>query len=461
MFRNRAALLAQAPLALALLLLANAAAGRWHFTNIFLNVDYFTLWSVPHALSSKALSGGATPNIYSPDVQTAMGAVLIEEAQSPYASPAQARVTAITSSLYDNRVDATGTPFAYAAVGLLSSGDFERDAWRFQWLSVACFVLAIGVLCRLLRFPAAAAILCLVFLGFGFTPIRSDARVGNINQIQLLALALFIFFSSRGRVLLAGAALGIGIALKPNLMAVAGAVLLFGLADRDYRRVARTALGMLISTLAAVVVGAAYFGRLTLWRDFLGSLGHTLGQGYPLAKGNYGLAELAVSQTNLHLGEAVALLLLVVLAAALFLTRRDSAPEPGDHPWALHQSFLVAGSGCALMLLGSRLVWLHYYSLTIPIALYLLRPPGENDGVLPRAAVIGWGLALCALALLSDGAESMSDPFTESILTNTATLLLFAGCVYSAWSVRKAAEDVVPAASPGRGRKAAVRVRSR
>jgi hypothetical protein len=56
-------------LAIALLLLANAAVGRWNYVNAALNIDYFTLWSVPHALSSRTLSSGAAPNIYLPETQ--------------------------------------------------------------------------------------------------------------------------------------------------------------------------------------------------------------------------------------------------------------------------------------------------------------------------------------------------------------------------------------------------------
>ena len=189
----------QSALAIAVLLLVNAAVGRWNYANVALNIDYFTLWSVPHALSTSGLAGAITPDIYLPEIQRSMGSILREEAQSATVTPAQARVTTITSSLYDGRVDATGTPFTYALVGLFSTGDFERDAWRFQLFSLTCFVLAMTVLCRLLHFPVAAIVLSLIFFGLGFTPIRADVRAANVNQIQLLALALFILCSSQER----------------------------------------------------------------------------------------------------------------------------------------------------------------------------------------------------------------------------------------------------------------------
>jgi hypothetical protein len=452
----RAIMFRRSPLVIALLLLANAAVARWHYASVALDIDYFTLWSVPHLLSAGPLSAASTTNIYRTDTQRQMAAALLDEARSGDPSSLQSRVTALTASLSDNRLDVTGTPFAYAMAGLFSSGDFARDVMAFHWLSLICFLSAIGILLWMLRFSLAGAVVCLVFFGFEFTPIRADVRVANVNQIQLLALALFILLSSKARPMAAGMALGLGIAIKPNLLAVAGMALLFGLAARHYKRTARTVFGVGLATATAVVASALYFDRLTVWRDFVRSVPDTLGRGYLLASGNYGFAELVSTMTSVPLAPAVVVLLFTALVAVLSLTRRKEANN-GDRDWPFHESFLVVGSGCALMLLGSRLAWLHYYALTIPIALYLLRPEDGAEAQ-RRHRTLGWCLAVVALCCLTDAAQQLTTPFAESVLANTAALLLFAGSAHSTWWMRATSTGSVAASRPkdrGRGGAAA------
>ena len=47
-------------------------------------------------------------------------------------------------------------------------------------------------------------ILVLAFLAADFEPVVSDMGVGNLNEIQLFAVALFIWFAGRSRYLSAG-----------------------------------------------------------------------------------------------------------------------------------------------------------------------------------------------------------------------------------------------------------------
>ena len=440
----------QSPMVLAILLLANAAVARWTYTKAALDIDYFTLWSVPHAVA-RLPPAAQVPDIYTSAVQRDMGALLLEEARGlPRDSP-QVRATQITASLYDGRVDATGTPFVYAIVGLLSSPDFAGDAAVFQFVSAVCFLIALGLLLRTLRFPLWSAVLALVFFGLEFTPIRADVRVGNINQLQLLTLALFIVLSTKGRPLVAGLALGFGAALKPNLLPVAIAALLFALAARDYRRLTRTMTGLLTAIAIAVAIGATYFGSLVAWGDFVRSVPATLGQGYPLENGNYGLAELLSTVTTLPVAQTIVALAVGVVIMVTVIRRRRGSDANGSA--AFHDSFLAAGVGIALMLLASRLAWLHYYALTIPAALYLLRPTDAASAQPGRGRMVEWWLGVLALACLSNAAQQLSTVFTESLMANVAALALFTGCVHSLWGMRSRSGDVVRTRTTGKRRK--------
>src|SRR5262245_30835400 len=89
------------PLLIVVLLLANAAYSRWNYSSVAaVNIDFLTLWSVEHTLSSPTFAGKGTPDIYSLDTQRAMGAVLLDEAGTSYATAVQVRATQIAASLY-------------------------------------------------------------------------------------------------------------------------------------------------------------------------------------------------------------------------------------------------------------------------------------------------------------------------------------------------------------------------
>ena len=448
----------RSPIVIALVLLGNAAVGRWAYTRAALDIDYFTQWGVAHVLS-RTMPEEPVPNIYEPSVQREMGSSLIAEARGPSVGPLQARATQIAASLYDGRLDATGTPFAYALVGLVSSDDFAAAAAGFQFFSLLCFVAALALLLRLLHFPGWAAVLCFVFFGFQFTPIRADVRVANVNEIQLLALALFIALAATQRSFSAGVCLGLGIALKPNLVLVAVAAAAFALISRDFRRLGRTVGGVLAAAFAAVAVSVVYFGRASLWWDFVRSVPATVTRGYPRENGNYAFAALVSTWTDLPLAEIIVTIAAVVLVVAM-LRRRRQESGGADAERAFHESFLAAGAGVTLMLLGSRLAWLHYYALTIPIALYLLRPLGDGSPHQPDTvrAAASWWLALFAVCCLSDGAQQLSTAFGESVMVNLAALLLFAGTVHALrWVGTQPRLDPAPK-SPRRSRKGSMHV---
>ncbi len=122
-------------LVLALLLLRNPLFNVWQYATGSPGIDYFILWSVPHALKTHALA-----NIYAPDSQRDMASVLISESSSPQVSEAQRGATAINMRLYHNRVAVTGSPLVYALVGLTATGAYDKDLSRFTVASWLCFL---------------------------------------------------------------------------------------------------------------------------------------------------------------------------------------------------------------------------------------------------------------------------------------------------------------------------------
>jgi hypothetical protein len=334
----------------------------------------------------------------------------------------------VSDRFYQGRIDATGSPLAYAVVGLSSSGRYEDDLRRFTIAALIAFVASMGLLCRLLGFSTTATVVAAGVFSLCFAPMLADLRAVNVNQLQLLFLSLFLWLNYQKRPALAGAVLGIGIAFKPNIAAVLVLAGVVALVDGRIRESGRLFIGAAAGIALGVAVGAAYFGTVDVWGWFLTSIGRTLQTGYPLELGNYALASLIAAVTSTEVAPLLAILALATVVVVLVSTRRPSESRPVP----IDQHFLIVGIGCVVMLLGSRLVWIHYYVLLIPLSLYLLRPVTEATG--HRFGPVAAGLALL---LLSPAAHATTGVF-GAVTANFATALLFGAGLYSWWMVRQA-----------------------
>jgi hypothetical protein len=421
-------------LLLAILLLLNPVFNVWQYATRSPGIDYFILWSVPHVLKTQAVA-----NIYARDSERDIAAVLIGESSLPQVSQTQRNATAINMQLYDNRVSVTGSPLIYAIVGLTSSGAYDKDLRRFMVASWLCFVGATLILCRLLRFSAVATLLAVGLFASSFEPLLADMRVAaNLNQIQLLSLACFLLFITRSWDVLAGLALGIGVMLKPNLVIVAFLSVLAGLADRDYRKLTRTLLGMCLAALLSVAISVSYFGQPAMWLDFIRSLPQHVTSSSPMERGNLGLAVLLFRTMHREMAIYIFVIQTVIVSAVFFKTGSGRAGNvapsrgPDESARSIHRMFVVVGLGCAVMLMSSRLAWLHYYILLIPLELYLIRPLARGDRPQQRLVVSIFGAIgffLLSTAMWSEIANMLQ----ASIAFNAATALMFILALCETW----------------------------
>jgi hypothetical protein len=88
-----------------------------------------------------------------------------------------------------------------------------------------------------------------------------------------------------------------------------------------------------------------------------------------------------------------------------------------------------------MMLLGSQLVWIHYYVLLIPLSLYLLRPDGGIGWL--RFGPVAAGVALL---LLSPAVQSRTG-LAGAVAANIAMGLLFSAGLASWWTIRRGGRD--------------------
>ena len=387
-------------------------------------VDFFNLWSVPHALAARDIG-----NIYDHDDQRIMADALRHEATLSSASTAQRRTTAITAELYSGRVDALGSPVIYALVSALSSGTYERDQRRFVWLLLCSFVLSMAIAGHSLGYPFGAACALIALCLISCAPLLADLRVANINTLQLLSLVGFAWAAGRRRDLLAGLLLGVGVASKLNTVGIACVFCIVLLARRPrYRRLTRFMGGFALGLLVAISASTAYLGRFTIWWQDAARVMETLGPSeYPLPLGNFGLASLARHSVGWNITPWVSLFLWgAVIYVAVSAGRGAPSEAHGRAGGALSgteiEAWVSVGIGCIAMLLAAQLVWIHYYVLLLPLALFLCRPTGGHWG---RPFGVRWKLATGSCFCLSQFVYVVvGNPATESVVLNSAALVM-------------------------------------
>jgi hypothetical protein len=144
----------------------------------------------------------------------------------------------------------------------------------------------------------------------------------------------------------------------------------------------------------------------------------------PVATGNYGLATLIARTRGSDSSLVITGVCLVGAALAVFRAKRSGAPIR-----FFDTSAAALAAGCAVMLLSSRLAWLHYFLLAIPLVLFVLRPAPPDA---PNAANTT-RLVLYAVVALYVAAPSRLldlDPLTVAWTLNAAVALLFIAALY-------------------------------
>ena len=432
--------------ALAFLLAAYAIVSAWDFSGKPACIDCYQFWVVGRAVRAKE-----TPDVYSPSERKRLGeaywqrAVAAESERLRDAPPSPADPSKRVSPPSSKRLQAANqrkeletfsTPWFYTLFGVLGGADYDASQDLFQRASLLGYVVAIALLARLLGYSGAGACLWIAALLQVFNPFVDDTIAGNVNRLQLLALAVYLVVAHGGsrsresswlRDLAGGVLLGATIAFKPNLVAIAGVLGLGWLVAGGTRRVVATALGLLLGAALSVLLSAAFFDSLEPWRSWANDLPRLLAPGSPsagtAAEGNYSLARLLRDRAGITPGAVLPALLLALVAAALVAARVRRA-RAGVAPLPrVARDVLLLGLGACVTLLGSELAWQHYFVATIPLAMFLLRPTDE------AARPIATGLALVAIAMVAlqtvGRLFDLHDPSAGAAVMAGGTLLLF------------------------------------
>jgi len=415
--RSRLRRLAGDPAVLLALVLAGAGlVEAWDLGRRSAGLDFYQFWVVAQVAGREDV-----PNVYGDEARARVGEEFVQRSLTDEDSERR-RVVARPWKV----LEPTATPLLYTAFRPLSGGTYEGDYRAFRLLSLAACAAGLVAIARLLGHGSALALIVLAFVAHSFQPLKSDIRVGNVNEAQLGVIAACLWLSSRddrSRLqIAAGALLALLVVFKPNLLPLVPVLAVSWFLRGRRRKLALQAIGLAVGAALGALLPLLTFGTLQAWPDWFAYLTALPASKIPLRFGNMGLARLLFEATDVDLAPLLAAAALGAVLACLWLGRRRGADDP-PQPAAVEDTAALA-AGCLVYLLSSPMVWLHYMLLALPAALVLLR---ENQGG-GRAV---WQVVLTVLALVGIALDPVADLFGvrdlrhQALITSLALLALF------------------------------------
>lgn len=290
-------------------------------------------------------------DIYGAEVQERVGEEYFERAQR---SGSELRK-------YDaqrrRRLDLVSSPFLFATLGWVSA-DYDRALTQYHALVLFCFIAGVLLLCRAVGVSWAGSLFLLAGLLLWYRGFEADLRVGNVNSIQLLVLAVAVSVP-RLRWVLLGALL----LFKPNVMFVPLLFAVARLTRREHRLLLREMVEGVVGAAIAFVIASVSYGSPRVWVQWVSAANDFYHRLPTRMERNVTPALALFHEHGEWVSYALAGILVVIACTAI------------AH-WKTNDTLLLAGLGVLIYLLSANVVWLHYLVLVLPIAIALLRGRG-------------------------------------------------------------------------------------
>jgi hypothetical protein len=332
-------------------------------------------------------------NIYGVEVQERVGEEYFERAQR---SGSELRK-------YDaqrrRRLDLVSSPFLFSTLRWVSA-DYERALTQYHAFVLICFIAGVLLLCRATGVSWASSLFLLAGLLLWYRGLEADLRVGNVNSIQLLALALIVAVP-RLRWPLLGALL----LFKPNVMFVPLLFAVARLARREHRALVRELAHGAVGALIAFAIASVSYGSPRVWVQWVSAANDFYHRLPTRMERNVTPALALFHEYGEWVSYVLAAILIAIACIAIARSKTNDAP-------------LLAGLGVLIYLLSANVVWLHYMVLAVPIAIALLRG---------RATAL---VAIAALLLIAEEpfemlAERAAAPIEAWLITPALAALFF------------------------------------
>jgi len=408
---------------------ALGAVNLWQLALQGAGIDFFQFWAVGQAVNESLVA-----DVYAPGARPELARIFLSRAREAGSAPQQ-----VAAEFRRDEIQVSNSPALYSLFHALESGRYETDIARFRILCLLCTAASVLALCRRLGYSWSGALAALAFALWAFNPLVDDIREGNVNEIQLAGLSLFLVLPGklddpRGG-LLRGAVLGAAIAFKPNLIFAAGLLGLGWIVSRRLKALVWGSAGMAAGVLAAVVVSLPLWGSPRPWLAWAESL-RTLAGAFrsTVGWGNFAGGWLLGDLLGVSLAPILYLACLGAVAWSVWAGRRESAAS-GDTLGA-REDVILAALGPVVPLLAGDLAWPHYLVLAIPLILILLAPR-------ERPAWMTWAASAALLLVCSrpilEVLGATGDYVTAAALATGSAALFILGCARTAASASPAA----------------------
>ena len=347
-----------------------AISQAWNRSEKTFGYDYYQFW-----VTGQELGKPGADNVYSDTWRQSTGERYWQMAQAIKDSTPQ-HVAADSRHV----LETYSTPLLYTFFRFIGTANYARSLLIYQLIHFASGMAAIAIFRRMLRYSLTATLLMIaVMFGWGEAYL-SEILCSNVNQVELLAIAVLAWFELRPdgarRDYLCGGGMALIVLFKPNLVAVAGLLALMWVVDRRFAALRRHAIGFALATIVIVTLTSIQFGSLRCWGQWLAAAGDLPQLVAKEGKQVYSLQSVTMTRLGRSWGVAVqyAAPILTILAIALPRLRADVAPP--DESQRGFRTLLIMALGCALPLISSPVCWLHYHILGVPLLMISMRPSG-------------------------------------------------------------------------------------
>jgi hypothetical protein len=415
-----------------------AIVQAWKLSERLACIDFYQFWT-----AGQVVRETQSEDIYATAERQRLGKLMLERAEVEAGSSPQAKATSkrFQSARSRDVLETYSTPWLYTVFALASGGNYDKDQDRYLHFSLLCLVFGVAAISTILDFTPAAGAIAVAVLVTWFFPAKSEMFVGNVNRVQLALLAFFLLIQSREswrwRHAAGGFALGSAVVFKPNLGFVALTLTLGWAVFKRYRKLLLESAGMVLGGLFSVAASAWYFRSFRPWLSWARELSRLMSEyDMSVSRGNFSLARLVRDSV----GEGVTSLfpilffgvVVFVLVRSMLKAGASSVQSDGclDAKWDLHWDVLLVSLGASVSLLAVQLAWLHYFVLTIPAVLYLLRPTASTEGTASARRVILRVIAVAGGIMVAMDPQALfqwdTSDYESALLVSGGTLILFA-----------------------------------
>jgi len=332
--------------------------------------DYDKFWVVGQAISSMKID----------DIYSRSDSIKIRREFQKRAEDSDSNLLKSVVKSRKNLVP-TGTPFFYSVFYLFSFGSYDFDYENYRLVSLFLYIGSIVTLCLIFKFPIWSLALVIIFFTQTFWPFHTDFEFGNVGQIQVGGLTLFLLCQKmEGHFyhFIGGLVIGLLVLFKPTLIFCILLLSVFWLLEGRVKKLIIEFAGIGIALAIGIILPILMFGQACRWHAWYATLPSVLYTKFYLTGGFLGKLLNLKSVSLYGLFGAV---LLCITSLYLFwvrvvqkkTTNREILfSERKLDCWIDEYSVVMLGIG--IYFLSGPVVHSHYFVLTVPWPLLLLRP---------------------------------------------------------------------------------------